>query len=164
MKIYFDMDGVLADFDGGVQELCGMPALPNYGSRSSEEDRLMWEEIRKVDHFYGKLRPLPGAREMFQALREKYECEILTGVPKPERGIHQAGQDKIDWVAKYLGTDIPVHIVFRREKIQYCTGKDTVLIDDLAETIRVWKEQGGTGILHTDPESTLKELKEMGIL
>ena len=40
----------------------------------------------------------------------------------------------------------------------------TVLIDDLAETIRVWKEQGGTGILHTDPESTLKELKEMGIL
>ena len=67
-------------------------------------------------------------------------------------------------MAKYLGTDIPVHIVFRREKIQYCTGKDTVLIDDLAETIRIWKEQGGTGILHTDPESTMNELKEMGIL
>lgn len=25
-KIYFDMDGVLADFSRGVEELCGLPS------------------------------------------------------------------------------------------------------------------------------------------
>ena len=32
-KIYFDMDGVLADFDRGVRELCGMEAF-DQGGRS----------------------------------------------------------------------------------------------------------------------------------
>ena len=40
-KIYFDMDGVLADFDRGVEELCGVPCPEQGKSRSQEEDDLM---------------------------------------------------------------------------------------------------------------------------
>lgn len=35
-RIYFDMDGVLADFDRGVLELCGMETLPQ-STRSPEQ-------------------------------------------------------------------------------------------------------------------------------
>lgn len=37
---------------------------------------------------------MPGAGEMFDAVYGKYDerCEILTGIPKPKRGIVNAGK------------------------------------------------------------------------
>ena len=98
-KIYFDMDGVLVDFDGGVTKLCGLRPLMQGGRRSKEEDDLMWEKTREVGHFYDRLDPMPGAIELFKELYERYgdKCEILTGIPKPKRGILTAGDDKIAW-------------------------------------------------------------------
>ena len=50
--IYFDMDGVLADFDRGVAELCDMRRLQPGEVRTDEEDARMWEKIREAGHFY----------------------------------------------------------------------------------------------------------------
>ena len=47
-KIYLDMDGVLADFDRGVKEICGMEPLPQNGKRDPQRDNLMWEAIREA--------------------------------------------------------------------------------------------------------------------
>ena len=96
-KIYFDMDGVLADFAGGVRELCGMePVSQNAKNKDSSEEDRMWKAIKDAGHFYDKLEILPGAKEMFDALYGLYgdKCEILTGIPKPKRGIDSAGDDK----------------------------------------------------------------------
>ena len=114
-KIYFDMDGVLADFDGGVTNLCGLRSLAQGEHRSKEEDDLMWEKIREVGHFYEKLDPMPGALELFNEIYDKYEdkCEILTGIPKPKRGILTAGDDKIAWAHRILSPRLRVNIVFR---------------------------------------------------
>ena len=54
-KIYFDMDGVVADFDRGVLELCHMFPLEQEISTPEENDRL-YEKMREVDHFYGNLK------------------------------------------------------------------------------------------------------------
>ena len=59
-KIYFDMDGVLADFERGVKEMCGMEVPPQDPKYDSEND-MMWERIRQVEHFYDRLKPMPGA-------------------------------------------------------------------------------------------------------
>ncbi|MBR5357906.1 MAG: hypothetical protein IK128_01685 [Clostridiales bacterium] len=156
-KIYFDMDGVLADFDRGVEELCGLPRPGQGESRSQEEDDLMWERIRSVGHFYDKLGPMPGALEMFGALRARYgdRVEILTGIPKPKRGITTAGEDKTTWVRRLLGENIVVNIVYRAEKVNYCKGPGCILIDDLLVNIGDWEAAGGTGILYRGPEETL---------
>ena len=101
-KIYFDLDGVLADFDRGVHELCGMDAFSHEDDPSYNYDDAMWAEIKKVDHFYDKLELMPGARELFSDVYTKYgdRCEILSGIPKPRRGITTAGEDKISWVRR----------------------------------------------------------------
>ena len=42
-RIYFDMDGVLADFDRGVRELCGLEPVSQGVTGPREE--LMWNRI-----------------------------------------------------------------------------------------------------------------------
>ena len=99
MKIYFDMDGVLADFNKGVKTLCGIPA-PDQRPDNEAEDNAMWEAIRAVNHFYDNLEPIPGMPELFMELFRKYgqNCQILTAVPKPKRNIPEAKDDKRVWV------------------------------------------------------------------
>ena len=118
IKIFFDMDGVLADFNKGVEELCGFEGSDRDRWKASGNDDEMWVGIREVVHFYDKLDPMPGAIEMFERIYGKYpdHCGILTGIPKPKRGILTAGEDKTTWVRRLLSEDIPVNIVIREEK------------------------------------------------
>lgn len=160
------MDGVLADFDRGVIELCGMQPTPqNEGWRPGMDDP-MWAKVRTIDHYYDKLELMPGAKEMFDTVYGRYgdKCEILTGIPKPKRGILTAGEDKVNWMHRLLSEDIAVNIVYREQKPDYCTGKDCILIDDLEKNIEEWEKMGGTGIVHRSPEETLETLREMQII
>ena len=93
-----------------------------------------------------------------------HKCEILTGIPKPKRGIVTAGDDKRAWVRRLLSKDIVVNIVYREEKPRYCSGKDCVLIDDFGKNIKEWEAIGGTGILSKSAENTLARLRELDII
>ena len=162
-KVYIDMDGVLVDFDGGVEKMLGIAPPPPGGHRPEEDDRLMWERAKNVEHFYDMLEPMPGAIEMFNKLYERFgdSLEVLTGIPKPERGMPTAALDKEDWIHRFLSQDIKVNPVRRRDKPLFCTGKEDILIDDLKDNIEAWEKAGGTGILHRDPEETLRLLLEI---
>ena len=166
-KVYLDMDGVLADFERGVKVICGlMPPSQNAKHRKPGEDDEMWEAIKACPHFYDQLELMPGAKKMFDALYEKYgdKCEILTGIPKPKRGIVHAAEDKKIWVKRLLSQDVVVNIVFREEKPQYCHGEGCILIDDMERNIRDWKSFGGTGILNISADDTMEQLGRLGIL
>ncbi|MBQ8707062.1 MAG: hypothetical protein IJ523_03115 [Succinivibrionaceae bacterium] len=166
-KIFFDMDGVLADFTLGVKELCGLtPQSLNDEKYDESLDDLMWSRIREVEHFYDLLKFMPGAEEMFRTVYARYgaRCEILTGIPKPKRGVIHAGEDKISWMRRMLAPDIAVNIVKREEKPQYCSGKGCILIDDMQENISQWQTVGGTGIVHVSAGETLEKLRSLGAL
>ena len=169
-KIYLDMDGVLADFEKGVFDCTGIVPLPQNEKYDSEENKRkedeMWEKLKDVSHFYDRLEVMPGAKEFFDELYEKYgdKCEILSGIPKAERGLVTSGEDKIAWIRRLFSEDIKVNVVCRREKKNYCKGPGCILIDDYDKTIREWNEGGGTGIAHKSVEETRQKLKELGIL
>ena len=166
-KIFFDMDGVLADFERGVKEICGItPPSQNAKHHKPGEDDEMWEKIKQAEHFYDYLEYMPGAKEMFDAVYEKYgdKCEILTGIPKPKRNVIYASEDKIKWVRRLLSENVKVNIVFREDKPLYCAGKGYVLIDDMEKNIQEWNEIGGTGILNISADETMEQLRNMGIL
>ena len=50
-KIYIDMDGVLANFERGVRELCGVIPPDQDEAFVSGSDEEMWAGIRSVPHF-----------------------------------------------------------------------------------------------------------------
>ncbi|MBQ6052890.1 MAG: hypothetical protein IJL30_06355 [Clostridia bacterium] len=161
-KIFFDLDGVLADFDRGVVELAHTNPLDQSSEEYEKEDR-MWAEISKADRFYFNLSPMQGSLDMFGEIYSVYgdRVEILSGIPKPRRGIVNAASDKAAWSHLYLSPFIRVNIVYKEQKKNFCTGKDCILIDDLDLNINEWKKNGGTGILHVSPEKTLAQLKEI---
>lgn len=164
-KIYFDMDGVLADFERGVRELCTLEPVNQSKATNAQTDRL-WEAVKKVPHFYLKLEPMKDAVEFFNEVFNKLggNCQILTGIPKPRRQIENAGEDKIEWVRKFLPPDVKVNVVFRKEKIKFCTGENCILIDDYDKNIREWEKAGGRGILFTSVEMARAELEKIGFI
>ncbi len=167
MLIYFDMDGTLADFEGGVRDICGIAAADKDHPDEAQDAR-MWEGIRKAGDFYYRLKPLPGAVELFQKVYEQYgdDCRILTGIPSEGRGIVSAVADKKRWAQEYLGPKVIVIACPRKEKQFYATDDDgsNVLIDDLKKSIREWEADGGTGVLFTNAAETEKLLREKDIL
>jgi hypothetical protein len=46
-EIYIDMDGVLADFDQGVRELCGLEPLDQMVVTNEDNDRL-WAAVLTI--------------------------------------------------------------------------------------------------------------------
>lgn len=91
------MDGVLADFERGVREMCHIEPVDQGKATNFETDRL-WEAVKKVPHFYLKLEPVEGATGLFTEVRAKFKenCQILTGIPKPRREIENAGKARLN--------------------------------------------------------------------
>lgn len=158
-KIYFDLDGVLADFRRGVRDLCGMDPFRRTKKTATGDDA-MWEAIKKVAHFYDRLEPMPGALELFNTLYERYgdACEILSGIPKPQRGVLTSGEDKTRWAHRLLNEHVIVNTVFRGGKKDYAKGPGHILIDDWRKNIREWEVHGGTGILYISAEDVLEKI------
>lgn len=158
------MDGVLADFDRGVRELLKLPSV-DQAHKTERQDDEMYEKMREVEHFYDLLEPIPGSLELFKNVYSchKGKVEILTGIPKPKRGIVYAKDDKIAWVRRLLSEDVPVNVVLRREKPNFCTGSDCILIDDFIKNIKEWEQARGTGILFRSPAETADTLRRMGL-
>ena len=165
-KIYIDMDGVLADFDKGVSDICGMIPKTDQTVHDEEWDNKLWAGVKAAGHFYDMLDPLPGAVEMFKTIYEAFgdKFEILTGIPKEKRGIDTAAEDKIKWTRRLLSETVVINTVYRAEKQQFCLGPEYVLIDDHPTNIKEWVEMGGTGVFHVDAKSTIEKLKELNIL
>ncbi len=162
-RIYLDMDGVLADFNRGMKELLGLEPFEQGRGYNPEKNDELFEKMREYGHFYGDLEPISGAKVFFDKIYERFgnRCEILTGIPKPRRGIVFAKDDKIQWVNRFLSSDVVVHVVQREEKQSFCSGKDCVLVDDYEKNIKQWKKCGGTGILFNNGEDVLKRIDEM---
>ncbi len=164
MIVYFDMDNVLAAFQKGAYDLCGIITKPQ-GEQTDEEDDIMWAAIRNVPHFYDKLEMMPGAKELWDYAFSHLGpegCQILSAAPKPKRGILTAAEDKTAWCRRMLHPDAVVHIVYsKHEKRDRCNGPDCVLVDDLKANIDEWTANGGTGVLFTDAAEALKALQEI---
>jgi 5'(3')-deoxyribonucleotidase len=85
--IYVDMDGVLVDFESGVNRL------------NKEEREKYDDNFSKVPGIFSKMKPFPGAIEALKKLSEKYDIYILSS---PGWGNASAWSDKYEWVNKYL--------------------------------------------------------------
>lgn len=148
MNFFLDLDGVLIDFIGGYKKLSGK-------TPKSYQD-VDWKIIESggVD-FWANLEWLPSGKELWKALKE-FKPTILSS---PSRHKDSRVGKRI-WVRRELGKSVPLILESQKEKY---ADKNSILIDDLHNNIKKFKEMGGLGILHKSNEETLNQLANLAI-
>lgn len=156
--IYLDLDGVFADFLTTFDKIVGHPY--------DQDPVAAWAKLDQVDHLFLNLEPFPYARELFDQLcNTGVETKILTALPKLTGKLHTAEQDKREWVAKHLSSDIEVICTDGwRGKSAYANRR-SILIDDSIRNIEDWFDHGGMGIWHTgrDYKSSLDTVAALNL-
>jgi hypothetical protein len=147
-QLYLDCDGVLADFDRGAEQVFGMRPRAfekRYGSGR------FWARLAKTPDFFATLPLMPGATELFAAVRHLHPV-ILTGLP---RG-NWAAEQKVRWAAQHFpGTRIITTLA--ADKRDHCAHGD-VLVDDTLKYRHLWEAAGGIFIHYRGVEEALEEL------
>ena len=100
-RIFFDMDGVLVDFQSGVDKL-------------SEEVKEEYKgRIDEVPGIFSLMQPIPGALEAVQLLAKNYDVYILTTSPWNNP---TAASDKVEWVKKHMNGIFHKRVVISHHK------------------------------------------------
>jgi 5'(3')-deoxyribonucleotidase len=87
--LYFDMDGVLADFHRAIREKVTPELAVQYGT-----------DVDQIPGIFNDLHPIPGAIFAFEELSRLYDVYILSTAPW---GNPEAWMEKRLWVEKHLG-------------------------------------------------------------
>jgi len=146
MKLFVDMDGVLADFDAHHQAVFGFPA-------DKVADNVDWEAVRQAEDFYLNIPPMPDMEKLWRFIAPLNPI-VLTGVPGK---VPEAPANKRGWVAKHIGGHVEVRCCRSREKYLHARPGD-VLIDDWEKYRHLWLGAGGYWITHRNANDTIADL------
>lgn len=111
--LYFDMDGVLADFHRAIREKVTPELAVQYGT-----------DIDQIPGIFKDLHPIKGAIFAFQELSRSYDCYILSTAPW---GNPEAWMEKRLWVEKHLGAMAHKRLILSHNKH---LNRGDYLIDD----------------------------------
>lgn len=165
--LYFDMDGVLADFSKGAEKLGA------WVKNAEGKTELDWAPIyEEGEEFWANLEWTPNGKELFTKVYDYVTskgCQvcILSAVHYKE-GI----EGKKTWLANNLPSGRKkIKAYFTKDgndKAGYITNvgkfadEDCVLIDDFGSNCKFFRENGGQAIKYSgDVNYVLNELKKM---
>lgn len=152
MRLFVDMDGVLADFDGHHEAV--------FGVRSDKlADNVDWTRVRGVRDFYPHIPPMPDMALLWTTIAP-LEPIVLTGVP---HSVEEAADNKRAWVRRHLGAHVEVRCCRSKEKCRHAEPGD-LLIDDWEKYRDLWLGAGGRWITHRSAAETIDQLRAIGVL
>lgn len=156
--IYFDLDGLFADFFPVAERILGRP----YADVPPAE---AWRVLSQVPHLFRHLPLLPGSLAMLdEVAHHGNRVAILTALPQPTGLLVTADADKRGWVAEFASPTLRVITIEGGVNKRQYAHPFAVLVDDSARNLEHWRAAGGIGILHTDVETTLAELRKLGLV
>jgi 5'(3')-deoxyribonucleotidase len=155
--VYFDMDGVLADFDGHFYKL--------FGKTTDIGDDALWKLIESYGkaRFFSELPWMPGSKEMFRfAYNNFLQVKILSALGRSDKVDGQTTKGKLTW----LRHNIPelqmddIILVPNKHKKRHYSKPGDIIIDDNETVIQEWTRKGGIAIFHKTALETIETLKK----
>ena len=149
------MDGVLTDFQLGVEEMIGM-RLTSDDVGHSEYDKRKEELTNK--RLFRNLPPMKDMWELMGYLKHTgLPLEILTAAGVINREL--VVWDKHEWIKQWVDPTMVVTCTMSGAQKAAFAAKGNVLIDDRGKNIDAWVKAGGIGIKHKTARATIPELK-----
>ena len=143
------MDGVLADWNTGVENIIGYRREDANAPYNPDD----WAKVRQTQRIYRDLPLMKDATRLADTARQfrdrlGWELLILTAVPK-DNDFKWAFYDKFTWANKNF-PDIPVHFgPYSKDKHTHCNPGD-ILVDDRKSNCDEWLEKGGIAVKVSD--------------
>jgi len=160
--IYLDMDGVIADFFGGVEQMYGVKHWKELTSVKTGGD-LKQEVIDRItgSDFFSTLPKFPSADALITLIKSATggHFSILTS---PLIGDHEnSAEQKKVWIAKNIERPDEVIVSGRKEKwAKQKDGTPNILIDDRPVNIERWEAKGGYGILYQANKDSIIKVQQ----
>ena len=148
--VYIDMDGVLADFFGGVEKLYGVQHWKQLTSDKTKD--LKAEVINRITgtDFFATLPEFPNADQLIDMVK-KFTGGSFSILTSPLRGDHEnSTKYKKLWIQNNIEQPDDIIITGRKESYakDKASGTPNILIDDRPVNIERWQGAGGYGILY----------------
>jgi hypothetical protein len=157
MKIYLDMDGVLANFDKQYELVFG--ARPTDIKDRTKHFWSHWDEFVTGKNFT-KLELLPDAKTLMKACDLlQVPVEILSSTGN-EKYYNEIAAQKTEWL-KAHGITYKTNFVAGGSKKAQFADPWNILVDDTPKVVDAYVKAGGTAILHTDADTTIKQLLKL---
>ena len=151
-QLFFDSDGVFADFEGQLKRMLG-----SYSHEINDDD-FMWEFICNNKEEFWRTMPLKPDAMLLWEYGIKYNPIVLTGVNKSHFDF--AAEEKKIWWKKHFDYDRVITCLAKDKPLHITTIND-VLVDDMSTNLKKWHKVGGRGIHHIDAITTITALKEI---
>lgn len=133
--VFCDLDGVLVDFESGVEKLTGKHP-------DDQDAKNLWIRINRAHNFFETLDWLPEGRQLWEYMRLlEIEPIILTGSTSEKISVQ-----KRNWCRNNLGSHVQVICCKTKDKPMYCI-QGSILIDDRDKVKSGWEENGGKFLL-----------------
>jgi len=160
--VYIDMDGVLADFFGGVEKMYGVQHWKELSSDKTKD--LKQEVINRISgtDFFATLPKFDSAGELISMVKEFTGGNFSINT-SPLRGDNEnSTKYKKLWIQNNI--EQPDEIVITGRKESYAkdkaSGTPNILIDDRPVNIERWQGAGGYGILYQANRDSLTKVKQ----
>ena len=160
--VYIDMDGVLADFFGGVEKLYGVSHWKELtADKTKDLKKEVIDRITGTD-FFATLPKFPTADGLIELVK-KFTGGTFSINTSPLRGDHEnSGKYKKVWIKNNI--EAPTEIVVTGRKETYAkdkaSGTPNILIDDRPINIQKWQAAGGYGILYQANKDQLNKVQK----
>ena len=161
--VYIDMDGVLADFFGGVEKLFGVAHWKEL-TGTKDEAGLKQEVINKISgtDFFATLPEFPTADQLVTMVK-KFTGGTFSILTSPLRGDYEnSGKYKQVWIKQHIQNPEQTIITGRKESYakDKASGTPNILIDDRPTNIERWQNAGGYGILYQANRDPLTKVQQ----
>ena len=160
--VYLDMDGVLADFFGGVEFLYGVEHWKELtNDKTKDLKKQVIDRITGTD-FFAVLPKFPTADALIDMVK-KYTGGKFSINTSPLRGDNEnSAKYKRIWISNNIEQPDEIIVTGRKESYakDKASGTPNILIDDRPINIQKWQAAGGYGILYQANRDSIEKVKK----